>query len=55
MRSESRAELDKIDAAFKALVIEAVAEENHQRQVGCGLMRPGPLGTRSLAEMIDLH
>jgi acetylornithine deacetylase/succinyl-diaminopimelate desuccinylase-like protein len=31
MRSESRPELDRIDASFKALVAEAVAEENAAR------------------------
>lgn len=36
MRSESRAELDKIDAAFKALVAEAVTEENAARSVAKG-------------------
>jgi tripeptide aminopeptidase len=36
MRSESRAELDKLDAAFKALVAAAVAEENAARSVKSG-------------------
>lgn len=36
MRSESRAELDKIDTAFKALVAEAVAEENTARSTAQG-------------------
>lgn len=36
MRSESRAELDKIDAAFKALVAEAVTEENATRSTDRG-------------------
>jgi tripeptide aminopeptidase len=36
MRSESRAELDKIDTAFKALVAEAVAEENAARSTAQG-------------------
>jgi len=36
MRSESRAELDKIDAAFKALVAEAVTEENATRSTALG-------------------
>lgn len=36
MRSESRAELDKVDAAFNALVAEAVAEENATRSTDKG-------------------
>lgn len=36
MRSESRAELDKIDAAFRKLVAEAVTEENAARSVAKG-------------------
>lgn len=36
MRSESRAELDKMDATFKALVADAVAEENAARSVKSG-------------------
>ena len=36
MRSESRAELDKIDTAFKALVAEAVTEENAARSTAQG-------------------
>jgi len=36
MRSESRAELDKIDASFRALVAESVADENAARSVAKG-------------------
>ena len=36
MRSESRAELDKIDGAFKALIAKAVADENAARSVTKG-------------------
>ncbi len=36
MRSESRAELDRLDAAFKSLVTAAVAEENAARSTAKG-------------------
>jgi acetylornithine deacetylase/succinyl-diaminopimelate desuccinylase-like protein len=36
MRSESRAELDRLDAAFKSLVAAAVAEENAARSTAKG-------------------
>lgn len=36
MRSESRAELDKMDAAFKTLVAQAVTEENAARSTAQG-------------------